>query len=172
LRQDTSVKIVSDAGPILTFARAGCLDILRRVAGELIIPAAVVEDIAGHGAGRAGAEEVQRGAWIKRGQVRDRSLMEQLSRKLDLGEREALALAKEMGAALLIDEREARREALRLGIDHFGSLRILKEAKDRGIIPEVRPILDKLISSGTYLSDTLYQEFLREMGEGEAPSQQ
>ena len=98
--------------------------------------------------------------------------MEQLSRKLDLGEREALALAKEMGAALLIDEREARREALRLGIDHFGSLRILKEAKDRGIIPEVRPILDKLISSGTYLSDTLYQEFLREMGEGEAPYQQ
>ena len=161
------MKIVSDAGPILSFARAGRLDLLRHVVGELVVPDAVVDDIVVRGKGRPGAEEVRQEAWIKREQVRDRSLVEQLSGKLDLGEREALALAKETGAALLIDEREARKEAVRLGIDHFGSLRIIKEAKDRGIIPEAKSVLDELIASGTYLSDTLYQEFLREVGEGD-----
>ena len=48
---------------------------------------------------------------------------------------------------------------------NFGSLRILKEAKDRGIIREVRPILDQLTATGTYISDALYQAFLRDMGE-------
>ncbi|MBI2347621.1 MAG: DUF3368 domain-containing protein [Deltaproteobacteria bacterium] len=91
--------------------------------------------------------------------------VEQLSGKLGLGEREALALAKETGAALLIDEREARKEAVRLGIQHFGSLRIIKEAKERQIIAEAKSVLDDLIASGTYISDALYQEFLREVGE-------
>ena len=111
------MKIVSDAGPILSFARAGRLEILRQVVGELIIPPAVVEELA----------------------VR----------------------------ALLVDEREARKEAMRLGMPHFGSLKILKEAKDRGIIPEAKSVLDELITSGTYISDALYQDFLREVGEGE-----
>lgn len=159
------MKIVSDAGPILAFARAGRLDLLRQIVGELIVPDAVVDDIAVRGKGKPGAEEVRQGAWIKQQSVQDRSLIERLAGKLDLGEREALALSKELGAAFLVDEREARREARRLGIYHFGSLKIIKEAKDRGIIPEAKPVLDKLIASGTYVSDMLYKEFLREVGE-------
>jgi predicted nucleic acid-binding protein len=47
----------------------------------------------------------------------------------------------------------------------IGSLRVLKEAKDRGIIPEVKSVLDKLIAAGMYVSDALYQKFLQETGE-------
>jgi uncharacterized protein len=159
------VKIISDAGPIVSFARADRLDLLRQVVGEIIVPDAVVEDIVDRGKGKPGAEEVRQGGWIKRAQVTDRTLVDQLAGGLDPGEREALALAKETGAALLVDEREARKEALRLGIFHFGSLKIIKEAKDRRIIPEAKPVLDDLIASGTYLSDILYKEFLREVGE-------
>ena len=92
-------------------------------------------------------------------------MINQLSRRLNLGEMEVLALAAELHAPLLIDEYEGRKEAERLGIEHFGSLRVLKEAKERGVIQEIRPVLDKLIASGTYVSDTLYQEFLRVSGE-------
>jgi predicted nucleic acid-binding protein len=59
---------------------------------------------------------------------------------------EAIALAAELNATMLIDEYERRKEAARFGIEHFGSLRILKEAKERGVIQEVRPVLDKLIA--------------------------
>jgi predicted nucleic acid-binding protein len=46
-----------------------------------------------------------------------------------------------------------------------GSLRVLKEAKDRGSISLVKPSLDELIATGTYISDTLYHTFLRDAGE-------
>ena len=35
------MQIVSDAGPILSFARSGLLELLRRVVRQLIIPTAV-----------------------------------------------------------------------------------------------------------------------------------
>ena len=162
------MKIVSDAGPILSFARAGRLEILRQVVGELIIPQAVVDELAVRGRGRSGTDEIELGTWIKRENVQDRSVVEQFSGKLGLGEREALALAKQASAPLLLDEREARKEAMRLGIAHLGSLRILKEAKDRGIISEAKSVLDELIASGTYISDALYQDFLREVGESKS----
>jgi predicted nucleic acid-binding protein len=94
-------------------------------------------------------------------------LVEQLPGRLNLGEREAIALAKERGAYLLVDELEARKETLRLGVNFIGTLRIIKEAKTRGIIMTAKPVLDELIASGTYLGDDLYRRFLREVGEEE-----
>jgi predicted nucleic acid-binding protein len=63
------------------------------------------------GAGKPGSNEVQAASWIIQGAVHDRLFVEQLPARLHLGEREAIALAKERGAVLLVDEREARREA-------------------------------------------------------------
>ena len=159
--------IVADSGPIISFARAGRLDLLRQVVSELVIPDAVIEEILGRGQGKPGAEEVQQGSWIKQTKVQDRSPLEQMSGKLNLGEREAIALAKEIGGYLLVDEVEARKEALRLGIYFIGSLRIIKEAKDRGIIGKAKPVLDEMIASGTYIHDALYRSFLSEVGEDE-----
>ena len=157
--------IVSDSGPIISFARAGRLDLLKQVTTELIIPDAVFEEIVVSGDDRPGAEEVKQGLWIKRATLQDRSLLENMPSKLSRGESEAIVLAKELDAYLLVDELEARKEASRLGINYFGSLRIIKEAKDRGVISKAKAVLDDLIASSTYLDDSLYQRFLREMGE-------
>lgn len=159
--------IVADSGPILSFARATRLDILKAVVGKLIIPEAVWDDLVVKGAGRPAARLLAQADWISRQSVIDFACVEDLPKKLHRGEREAICLAKELGAALLVDEREARKEAERLGIHYFGSLRVLKEARDRGIIKKVRPILDQIISSGAYISETLYHDFLRELGEEE-----
>jgi predicted nucleic acid-binding protein len=160
--------IVSNSGPILSFARAHRFDLLHDVIGALTIPDAVYEDIVIQGAGKPGAEEVQSAAWITRAPVSDRAFVDQLPQKLHLGEREALALARELGATLLIDEREARRAAHQQGIAHFGSLRVLEEAKQRGRIPAVKPALDELIAAGMFISENLYRAFLRTMGEEES----
>jgi len=167
---DAPLKVVSDSGPLLSFARAGRLEILRQVLSEVIIPEAVFEEITIHGKGKPGAVEVETGTWIKREEVQNRARLNHLSKRLNLGEMEALTLAQEMNAVLLVDEYEARREAQRLGIDHFGSLRVLKEAKDRRIISKIKPVLDDLIASGTYISKSLYQEFLHAIGEEDQPS--
>lgn len=112
-----------------------------------------------------GSEVVEEGSWIRREDINNPSLIENLADKLDPGEREALALAMEIQVPLLIDEAEARKEALRLGIPQFGSLRVLGEGKTRGIIPEGKPILDLQISSGMYISYPLYQSFIQLIGE-------
>ncbi len=114
---------------------------------------------------------MRRASWIKQEYVQDRTPIEKLPAKLNLGECEAIVLAKELSASLLVDELEARKEAFRLGLEHFGSLRVLKEAKERGFVKEVKPVLDAIIATGTYIGDLLYEDFLREMGEGKAPAQ-
>ena len=157
--------IVSDAGPILSFARVHRLDLLRQVVGVLIIPYAVYEDIVVRGAGKPGSNEVQAASWIIQGAVHDRVFVEQLPARLHLGEREAIALAKERGAALLVDEREARREAQRYGVAVVGSLGVLKEAKNRGLIAQVKPMLDEFVAAGIYISDVLRGILLRDVGE-------
>jgi predicted nucleic acid-binding protein len=127
------MKIVADSGPIISLARAGRLDFLRQIANELITPDAVFEEIVVSGRDKPGTEEVKQESWIKRVALQDRSLLEHMPRKLSRGESEAILLAKELGGYLLVDEFEARKEAARLGISYFGTLRIIKEAKDRGL---------------------------------------
>lgn len=161
------MSIVADAGPILSFARANRLELLHQVIGDLTIPDAIYEEIVVRGAGKPGSTEVQGASWIRPRPVRDRAFVDQLPPKLHLGEREAIALAKEQREVLLVDEREARREAIRQGITVMGSLRVLREAKTRGIIPRVRPILGELIAAGMYISEPLYEAFLRQLDEAE-----
>jgi uncharacterized protein len=140
-------------------------DLLRQVAGDLIIPDAVYDDIVIRGAGKPGAEEVLQAAWIHRRSVQNRMLVDHLPDKLHLGEREALALAQELGMVLLIDEREARRAAEQQHIVHFGSLRILEEAKQRGLIPAVKPVLDDLIPTTPLSLALRFSAFtMREIG--------
>ena len=87
--------VVSDSGPIISFARANCLKILQQVVQEIIIPVAVYEEIVAHGSEKVGTEEVKSASWIKKETVKDRSNADQLPSRLGLGEREAIILAKE-----------------------------------------------------------------------------
>ena len=66
-------------------------------------------------------------------------------RNLDLGEAEALALALEVSADLLvIDERDGSAMANQIGIPTVGVLGLLVEAKLAGLIPAVTPMMDDL----------------------------
>jgi len=157
--------IASDSGPIISFARAGYLKLLGQLFQEIIIPEAVYEEIAIIGIGRAGAKEVISGEWIKTKRTKNRLKVKQLPAMLGLGEREAIILAQELNAVLLIDDRKAREVAEENGISCFGSLRVLKEAKDRKLIDAIKPVGDELIVTGLRIDSSLYQRFLQEVGE-------
>lgn len=69
----------------------------------------------------------------------DFALVRTLSKELDTGEAEAIALAVELKAdRLLIDERLGRSAALRLGLKITGVLGILVAAKRNNLIQEVK----------------------------------
>jgi len=85
-----------------------------------------------------------------------------LRRDLDRGEAATIALAVELHANLvLLDEQDGRRAAQRMGLRPLGVLGILLEAKKRGHIPVVKPLVDDLRqTAGFYLSDAVYQSVL------------
>jgi predicted nucleic acid-binding protein len=156
---------IADSGPIISFARAGFLDLLRGVIGELWIPGAVYEDIVVKGKGKPGSEEVRQAEWIKRKEIEDKNKLELLALELGQGEKEAIVLAEELKAILIIDDRKARLEAERKGIQTIGTLWIVKEAKDKGLINKAKQAGDKLRDTGLRLKEELYHQFLKEMGE-------
>jgi len=159
--------IVADSGPIIALARIRRLDLLQQVVGELVIPEAVYEDLVIKGRGRPGATEVKSSTWIHRRVVTDRATLALLPSYLHLGEREAIVLAQELGAQLLIDERRGRKNAVEQGLEVFGSLRVLAEAKRLSLIEQVKPILEAMLGSGYWIDEELIPPFLQEIGEAD-----
>ena len=96
-------------------------------------------------------------------------MVEQLQNtaQLDPGESEAIALALDINAdLLLIDERRGRAEANRLCIRITGLLGVLVEAKQRSLIPVVQPLMDDLIATSQFrVFQALYNQILAMVGE-------
>jgi predicted nucleic acid-binding protein len=159
--------VVSDTSAIINLAIIGRLDLLHQLYSEIVIPAAVYQEIVVQGAGKPGAVEVQTQPWFKQQAVVDTAFVSQLRRDLDDGEAEAIVLAREMSAdLLLIDDQAARLHAARLGLRFIGLLGVLLEGKKAGLLATVKQLLDDLISqAGFRVRPSLYQAFLVSAGE-------
>jgi predicted nucleic acid-binding protein len=161
------MSIVSNASPLINLARIGKLSVLQELYGELIIPGAVWQEIVVEGSGQPGADEVKAADWIKQRAVTNRQLTQALKQELDAGEAEAIALALEIGADLLLmDEHLGREVARHLGLRYTGLIGVLIEAKRKGFITSVKPCLDQLRDiAGFRLSEVLYVRVLQDQEE-------
>lgn len=151
--------VVSDTSAISNLLAIGLEGILRDLFGEVLIPPAVeLELMRWHSDLPTFLSVVV--------PVRG-DLMQSLSSLLDPGETEAISLAVEIGAALLlIDERKGRSEATSLGLKTTGLLGVLLEAKRAGLLEELRPVFDDLVSIADFrVSAAVKAEFLRLAGE-------
>lgn len=159
--------IVSDTSPINNLAAINHLHLLHQLYGVVFIPEAVYRELTDPNFPVAGATEVQTFDWIQARTISDRTLVEALSNELDIGEAEVIALAVEMQAnQVLIDERRGRLIASQLNLRCTGILGILVEAKSKGLIAEVRPLLDALINeAGFWVAEPLYDSVLQLVNE-------
>jgi hypothetical protein len=161
------VIVVANAGPLIALAQIGHFSFLQLLYGELHIPPAVREEVVASGRGRPGAAEVGAANWIHVVEVRDTTAVVLLRDRLDAGESEAIVLAMEMNADLLLmDEGRGRRVAEARGLKKAGTVGTLLVAKKRGLIPAVTPLLDRLLAAGFRMSDELYQAARALAGEG------
>ena len=159
------MRIVCNSTVLIALSRIEHLWLLEKLFGRLIIPTAVYTDVVKRGSGKPGARDVAEAGWIHAEQVRDTSFVEELSSVLHRGEAEAIALAKEIGANLIIlDDMLARSAARTGGLNVVGTLGLLRQAKVKGLVTELKPLLDNLKSAGFYMGDEYY-EILEDAGE-------
>jgi uncharacterized protein len=159
--------VVSDTSPITSLAGIGRLELLQQLYSRVIIPQAVYDEMVRVGKAVPGAFEVQTFAWIETQQVSDFNQVSVLQADLDPGEAEAIILAMELNAELLLmDERPGRTIALHYGINVSGVLGLLLEAKRKGLISAVKPVMDQLINEVEFrVSSQLYTIILQSAGE-------
>lgn len=126
--------VVADTSPLNYFVQIGCESVLSSLYQRVLIPPSVLEEL-----GHAGAPKIvgewllDLPSWIEvRGTAAppDAALGD-----LDPGEREAIQLAQEQRAdLLLIDERRGRLVAKRHGLATTGTLGVLLAAAQKGLL--------------------------------------
>jgi uncharacterized protein len=160
------LNVVCDASTLIALARIGQLDILGRVGARVMIPRAVYDEVVVQGVGKPGADEIRDAPWIETHEVANRDVVARFRAVLHAGESEAIALAQEIEAdVIILDDEQARNTARAEGLKVVGLLAFLILAKEREIISHVRPLLDALRHQGFFIGDELYHHILRQADE-------
>ena len=159
--------VVSDTSALWTLAAVGRAELLRDLFGRVLVPPAVATEFVQPRGRRGGKVRLALPDFIEVVPVADQRRVRELAEGLDHGESEAIALALELKADwLLLDEREARLVAQRCGLPFTGAVGVLLRAKQRRLLPAVRPVLEVArMQFGFYLSEQLLHQVLTDAGE-------
>jgi predicted nucleic acid-binding protein len=152
--------VVSNSTPLIALSKIGLFEMLKEYFGEIIIPDEVYEEVVTRGSHLFGAREVSNSDWVKVVETENRLAVDSLSVHLGKGEAEAIILAKEKNALLLIDDKDGRTMAANLGIRITGTIGLLKLFAGDGRI-ELKKALDDLIASGFRLSTKEYEKLIK-----------
>lgn len=159
--------VVSDTSPLRALAHVGQLSLLPHFFDRILVPPAVAAELL-HPVGLLPPLDLRNVGFAVVESPQDTQRVQELLRRLDAGEAEALALAIEVRAdSVLIDEAAGRSVAAELGLTVIGALGILLLGKQDGLIESVAPLLDRLEREiRFFISPALRSDVLRRAGEG------
>ena len=154
-----------NTSPLIYLSRAGLIDFLQVAAPRIAVPRAVADELrAWHS-----ADEAQRNldtlAWLE---IVDANPVSPAVLAWDLGPGESAVIAYGLDSPnteLIIDDLAARRCAASFGLPVRGTLGLILAAKRRNLIPSARPILQRLIEAGMYLSPRVLDAALQHVNE-------
>ncbi len=135
--------IISDASCLISLYNSGDLELLQKVFGEVTITPLIAEEF-----------RMPLPPWIT--VIENKGTVPSAFQgiEIDRGEASAISLALELGDAILIvDDLKARRVAELLSIEFMGTLGVAVEAKRLGILPSIRPIIQRLHDVGLWFSE-------------------
>lgn len=157
------MKLVVDASPLIALAGIGRLELLRALFPEIIVPAAVLLEISKDD--KPYSTELLRHFHKDKVSATNRVAVDFLQNDLGYGESEAIVLAIEHQAVLLVDDLKARRFAQSENISILGTIGVLLQGKKTGRIVSVRDDLDQLMSNDIRIGNDLYRHALSVAGE-------
>lgn len=154
-----------NASPLVFLTRVDLLEVLHDPGVPVVVPDAVFDELGGLGPDDPAVVAVGQATWLQVVPTPPIPASVQ-AWTLDAGERAVLAVAlEEPDSQVILDDLAARRCARALKLPLQGTLGLVLVAKQIGMIPEVRPILDTLRQRGMYVADRLAQQILDQAGE-------
>jgi predicted nucleic acid-binding protein len=150
---------VADTTPLNYLILIGAVEVIPQLYGRVLIPRAVMDELR-HDRTPALVRDwvAHPPPWLETRPVTvpaDPSLWQ-----LEAGECEAIALAQEVGAGILvIDELDGRKEAARHGLNITGTLGVLNRAAEHGLL-DFRTAVQSLKGTTFHMTDALLQAFL------------
>ncbi|MES9899246.1 MAG: hypothetical protein ABW148_09505 [Sedimenticola sp.] len=150
--------VIADAGPLIAFANVDALSVLRALFYELYVPEAVKDEcLSKPGIDTNRIEVAIDEGWLV---ISPRTGAGPLSPSLGLGESDSIRLARENQeeSLLIVDDRLARRYALKQGLNIVGTVRLLDLAEQQGLIVSAEQSICEMASVGYRISVELLMQ--------------
>jgi predicted nucleic acid-binding protein len=165
---------VCNSTPLIHLAKINKLELLSRIFNRVISTNQVFEETVTNGGNWVDAARIR--AAVEQGWLQVMPMPEslyplyvELCGALGAGEASTIVMALELKPdALIIDERAASKKVQVFGLDSIltGTIGILVRARKKGLVPELKSILDSLRSTSFWIDDALYWKVLKDVGEG------
>lgn len=159
------LNVVSNTSPLVYTHRIGALDWWPQLFANVWIPQQVIDELQ---AGKTQGYDVPTVEVLTWAEIVEPRQMPQEWFALDLGLGEVAAMSVALDhpdRVLILDDLLARRTAQTAGLQVWGTLRILLEAKARNLTSEITPHVERLQASGMYMSAEIKRRVLNLAGE-------
>ena len=156
--------IVSDSTTLIILGKLDRYDVLENLFEKIYIPNEVINEVSKKSDGVY--TKIKSHKLFEKRAISDLLLLGFLDGILDLGESEAIVLAKELNMILLIDEKKGRKIAKNMGLEIIGLLGILILNVKKNMISkeEAIEILEKIKVLKFRVSKALEESFLVAIG--------
>ena len=147
--------IISDTSCFIILTKIGEFDLLKKVYGKIATTTEIAEEF---------GEPLP--DWVEVKDVEDKHRQQLLEVHIDKGESSAIALALQTpGSVLILDDYRARRIAEKLQLTYTGTIGVIIKSKLLGIIPSIKPLLEKIRRTNFRISLEIEIQALEEANE-------
>jgi len=152
--------IISDSSPLISLAIIDKLDLLESLYEEIYVPFAVYKEVTEDE--KPFSKELKFFLENKVKNVSNKMAVDVLISDIGIGESEAIVLAlEEKPNLILIDDLKARKFAKMNGLAVIGTMGLLLEGKQKGLIKEIKPLILKLLDNGIRISGKIIEITLK-----------
>lgn len=142
--------IISDTSCLILLEKIGCLQILNKLFGKIVVTQTIADEF--------GKEFPD---WFEIKSPNNKTYQKILEASLDRGEASAIALAlEEDDCLLIIDDSKGRKYAEELRLKITGTIGVIVDAKLKGVIPSIKPILEEIRKTNFRLTTELEKRAL------------
>jgi predicted nucleic acid-binding protein len=144
-------KIIVDTSCLIILSKIKELPLLKLLYGEVLITDIIAKEFDG-----------PLPDWIIVCPIKINENVFLFEKSIDKGEASVIMLALEIpNSIIIIDDFKGRALAKELGIKVTGTIGIIISAKNKKLIPSIKPILEKIKETNFYISKALENEALR-----------